>query len=136
MKFKLIGALHVALYRATGGRVLGSFRGAPVLLLTTRGRKSGKARTTPLLYLQDGERLVVVASKGGAPKHPAWFLNLRSSPDVTVERGRERLALRAREADDEERERYWPQVVAMYAGYAGYQERTSRRIPLVVLEPA
>jgi len=107
-----------------------------VLLLTARGRKTGKARTTPLLYLQDGDRLVVVASKGGAPRHPAWFLNLAANPEVTVERGRERLAMRAREADDEERARYWPQVVAMYPGYEKYQQKTSRRIPLVVLEPA
>jgi deazaflavin-dependent oxidoreductase (nitroreductase family) len=133
--FKVTGAIHVALYRLTGGRIGGRVYGAPVLLLTARGRKTGKARTTPLLYLQDGDRLVVVASKGGAPRHPAWFLNLAANPEVTVERGRERLAMRAREADDEERARYWPQVVAMYPGYEKYQQKTSRRIPLVVLEP-
>jgi deazaflavin-dependent oxidoreductase (nitroreductase family) len=133
--FKLTGALHTALYRLTGGRIGGRLYGAPVLLLTTRGRKTGKTRTTPLLYLEDGDRLVVVASKGGAPRHPAWFLNLTADPEVTVERGRERLPMRAHEADEEERARYWPQVVAMYPGYAGYQEKTSRRIPLVVLEP-
>jgi deazaflavin-dependent oxidoreductase (nitroreductase family) len=135
MIFKVTGALHVALYRLTRGRIGGRAFGAPVLLLTTRGRKTGKLRTTPLLYLEDGDRLVVVASKGGAPRHPAWFLNLAADPEVTVERGRERLAMRAREADDDERARYWPQVVAMYPGYEKYQQKTSRRIPLVVLEP-
>ena len=135
MIFKLTGAIHVALYRLTGGRIGGRLYGASVLLLTTKGRKTGKTRTTPLLYLDDGDRLVVVASKGGAPRHPAWFLNLTADPEVTVERGRERLPMRAHEADDEERERYWPQVVTMYPGYAKYQVKTSRRIPLVVLEP-
>jgi len=133
--FKIMGALHVALYRLSGGRIGGRAFGAPVLLLTTRGRKTGKARTTPLLYLEDGDRLVVVASKGGAPRHPAWFLNLAANPEVTVERGRERVPTLAREADDPERERYWPQVVAMYSGYEKYQQKTNRRIPLVVLEP-
>lgn len=133
---KVLSAANVAVYRWTGGRVGGRMGKAPILLLTTRGRKSGKRRTTPLLYVEDGERLVIVASQGGAPTHPAWFLNLRADPNVTVELGRERRTLRAREAGDEERERYWPRVVAMYAGYARYQERTSRRIPLVVLEPA
>ena len=135
MTFKVMGAIHVALYRLTGGRIGGKAFGAPVLLLTTRGRKTGKARTTPLLYLEDGDRLVVVASKGGAPRHPAWFLNLAANPEVTVERARQRLTMRAREADDEARARYWPQVVAMYPGYEKYQQKTSRRIPLVVLEP-
>jgi deazaflavin-dependent oxidoreductase (nitroreductase family) len=133
--FKIMGALHTALYRLTGGRLGGKAFGAPVLLLSTRGRKSGKLRTNPLLYLQDGDRAVIVASKGGAPRHPAWFLNLAANPDVTVQRGRERLAMLAHEADDDERARYWPQMVAMYPGYATYQEKTSRRIPLVVLEP-
>jgi deazaflavin-dependent oxidoreductase (nitroreductase family) len=133
--FKVMGAIHVALYRLTGGRIGGKAFGAPVLLLSTRGRKTGKIRTTPLLYLEDGDRLVVVASKGGAPRHPAWFLNLAANPEVTVERGRDRPAMRAHEADDNERARYWPQVVAMYAGYEKYQQKTSRRIPLVVLEP-
>jgi deazaflavin-dependent oxidoreductase (nitroreductase family) len=133
--FKVMGAIHVALFRLTGGRIGGKAFGAPVLLLTARGRKTGRDRTTPLLYLQDGDRLVIVASKGGAPRHPAWFLNLAANPEVTVERGRERVPVRAREADDDERARYWPQIVAMYAGYEKYQQKTSRRIPLVVLEP-
>src|SRR5207253_1884739 len=94
--FKVMGAIHVALYRLTGGRIGGRAFGAPVLLLTARGRKTGKARTTPLLYLEDGDRLVVVASKGGAPRHPAWFLNLAANPEVTVERGGERVPMRAR----------------------------------------
>ncbi len=132
---RLMSAANVAVYRWTGGQIGGRIGKAPVLLLTTRGRRTGKERTTPLLYHEDSERLIVVASKGGAPTHPAWFLNLQAEPRVTVELGRGRRELRAREADDAERERYWPRLVALYPGYARYQERTSRRIPLVVLEP-
>ncbi len=134
--FKITGAIHVAIYRASRGRVAGRIGRAPVLILTTRGRRSGKARTNPLLYVEDGRRLVLIASKGGAPNHPAWFLNLRDDPDVTVERGAAKQRYRAHIADSQERELLWPQAVAMYAGYAKYQEKTSREIPLVVLEPA
>jgi F420H(2)-dependent quinone reductase len=132
---RVVGSLHRALYQASGGRVGGSFKKAPVLLLTTTGRKSGKPRTMPLLYLEDDGRLVLVASSGGSHGHPAWFLNLREQPDVEVEIGREHRRLRARTATPEERERLWPEAVRMYGGYASYQEKTSREIPLVVLEP-
>jgi len=91
---------------------------------------------TPLLYLRDGENLVVVASKGGAPKHPVWFLNLEANPDVEAEVGRTRARRRARRATPEERERLWPKVVEMYGSYADYQTKTAREIPLVILEPA
>ena len=136
--FKITGAIHVTLFRASRGKVGGAFRGAQVLLLTTKGRRSGKLRTTPLLYLrQDGGRLAIVASKGGAPNHPAWFLNLRDDPAVTVElAGSGRAPYRARVAEGEEREALWAQLVAMYGSYAAYQEKTSREIPVVVLEPA
>jgi deazaflavin-dependent oxidoreductase (nitroreductase family) len=133
--FKITGAVHVALFRASSGRIGGRLRGAPVLLLTTKGRKTGKERTTPLLYLEDGNRLVVVASKGGAPSHPAWFLNLQANPEVTVERGKGKSRYRARAAEGEERDALWSRVVAMYGSYADYQEKTSREIPVVVLEP-
>jgi deazaflavin-dependent oxidoreductase (nitroreductase family) len=91
---------------------------------------------TPLLYLRDGDNLVLVASKGGAPKHPVWFLNLEANPDVEVEVGRTRERRRARSATPEERERLWSKVVEMYSSYADYQTKTAREIPLVILEPA
>ena len=109
---------------------------APVLLLTTTGRKSGKQRTLPLLYLEDGGRYVVIASVGGAPKHPAWYLNLLANPTATIEVGRRKLAVSATTASAEERARLWPLAVQMYSGYDDYQAKTSREIPVVILAPA
>jgi deazaflavin-dependent oxidoreductase (nitroreductase family) len=127
---------HTIVYRATGGHVGHRFPGAPPsLLLDHVGAKSGTKRTTPLTYLADGDDLVLVASKGGNPRHPAWFHNLRANPDVTVQVGSRRLPVRARVATPEERTRLWPKVVDMYGGYAGYQRRTKREIPLIILEP-
>lgn len=127
---------HTIVYRATGGRIGHRFPGAPPsLLLDHVGAKSATKRTTPLTYVRDGDNFVLVASKGGHPKHPAWFHNLRANPDVTIQVGSERKAVRARVATPEERARLWPKVVAAYSGYAGYQERTEREIPLVILEP-
>jgi F420H(2)-dependent quinone reductase len=127
---------HVLAYRATGGLVGHRVPGAPpMLLLDHVGAKSGKHRTTPLAYLGDGEDLVLVASKGGSPRHPAWFHNLRAYPDTTAQVGSERRAVRARVATAEERARLWPKVVEMYGGYRHYQRRTEREIPLVILEP-
>jgi F420H(2)-dependent quinone reductase len=131
--FRVGGAVHNALYRLTGGKVGGRMRGAPVLLLTVRGRKTGKQRTTPLLYDRDGDSFVVIASKGGDPKHPAWYHNLQGQ-EAEVQVGRERYRVRARNADGEERERLWAQMVAVYPPYAEYQTKTTRRIPVVVLE--
>jgi deazaflavin-dependent oxidoreductase (nitroreductase family) len=132
--FKVMGGLHTALYRLTGGWLGGKTRGVPVLLLTVRGRKSGKVRTVPLLYGRDGERYVIVASKGGDPKHPAWYLNLRGG-DGVVEIGRDRIRVRAHDAQGEERERLWALMVGLYPPYAEYQQKTERLIPVVVLEP-
>jgi len=127
---------HTIVYRATGGRIGHRLPGAPPsLLLDHVGAKSATKRTTPLTYVRDGDNFVLVASKGGHPKHPAWFHNLRAHPDVTIQVGSERKAVRARVATPEERARLWPKVVATYSGYAGYQERTEREIPLVILEP-
>jgi deazaflavin-dependent oxidoreductase (nitroreductase family) len=131
----VLGGLHRALYRWSGGRIGGRMGKAPVLLLTVAGRKTGKRRTTPLLYGRDGDDPVVIASVGGAPKHPAWYLNLREN-EAEVLIGRERLRVRARDADGEERERLWAEMVAIYPPYAEYQTRTTRRIPVVVLERA
>jgi len=127
---------HAWVYRATGGLVGHRFPGTPpVLLLDHVGAKSGTRRTTPLVYVDDGRDVVVVASKGGHPRHPAWYHNLRANPDTTVQIGRERRAVHARVASPEERVRLWPKAVAVYGGYSGYQERTDREIPLVILEP-
>ncbi len=126
---------HVFWYRLTGGRIGGRFGRLNMLLLTTTGRKSGRPWTTPLTYLADGDEMVLVASNGGSPGHPAWYLNLRSNPQVTVERLGRKMAVTARTATPEEKARLWPMVVAMYSGYAGYQRRTTRQIPLVILRP-
>ena len=133
LTLRVLGGLHNVIYRSTGGKVGGRVGKAPVLLLTVRGRKTGKRRTTPLLYGRSGDDLVVIASVGGAPKHPAWYLNLQGQ-EADVELGRERRRVRAREAEGEERERLWAEMVAIYAPYASYQQKTSRRIPVVVLE--
>ena len=130
---RLLGRFHVRVYRLTRGRFVGRVGKAPILLLTTIGRRSGEPRTAPLLYLRDGERLVVVASFGGTPKHPVWYLNLTANPAVTVQIGRETFAATASTANAENRARIWPQLVEMYPGYAGYQEKTTREIPVVLL---
>jgi F420H(2)-dependent quinone reductase len=131
----LVGG-HTAVYRATGGLVGHHVPGAPpMLLLDHIGARSGKVRTTPLAYLRDGENVVLVASKGGHPRNPAWFHNLMENPETTIQVGSERRAVHARVAEGEERERLWVEVVDLYGGYRDYQERTDRQIPLVVLEP-
>jgi F420H(2)-dependent quinone reductase len=127
---------HTAIYRATGGRIGHRFPGAPpTLLLDHVGAKTGTHRTSPLLYGEDGQNLVLVASKGGYPKNPAWFHNLVAHPDTTVQVGSRRLDVHARLASAEERPRLWALMVGLYSGYDGYQRRTDREIPLVVLEP-
>jgi F420H(2)-dependent quinone reductase len=129
--------LHTLAYRATGGvighRIPGL--GAPILLLDHVGAKSGSVRTSPLLYIQDGENVAVIASKGGHPRHPAWFHNLRANPEASVQVGSKRRGVRARLATGEERERLWRRAVEAYPPYADYQARTDREIPVVVLEP-
>jgi deazaflavin-dependent oxidoreductase (nitroreductase family) len=126
---------NVWLYRLSGGRIGGRMGRAPVLLLHHVGRRSGKHRVTPVLFLVDGARLVVVASKGGATRHPGWFHNLKANPLTRVEVGRNRFSVRAREADEAERAAYWPQLEEIYPSYVVYQRRTERRLPVVVLEP-
>jgi len=127
---------HAAIYRASGGRVGHHLPGAPpMLLLDHVGARSGTRRTAALAYVSDGDDVVLVASKGGHPKHPAWFHNLRANPDTTVQIGTEHRAVRARVATAEEHTRLWPKAVETYGGFASYQERTERKIPLVILEP-
>jgi deazaflavin-dependent oxidoreductase (nitroreductase family) len=128
---------HTAIFRLTGGRIGGRVVGGPVLLLHHVGAKSGKKRISPLLYLPDDDRMVIVASKGGYTKHPGWFHNLMANPATHVELPREgKVAVRARKANPEEREQLWPRVVELYNGYAAYQRSTPREIPLVVLDRA
>jgi len=129
--------IHTFLYQRTGGRIGGDIPGlGRMLLLDHVGAKSGTKRTAPLLYFTDGDNIVIVASKGGFPKHPAWYHNLVANPDTTVQVGRENRPVHARVATPEERERLWPVAVKTYRGYADYQARSKgREIPLVVLEP-
>ena len=133
----LYGEEHVQRYRETGGEVGHRWRrGSKILLLTTKGRKTGEPRTTPLIYEEDGDRYVIVASKGGAPTHPGWYLNLQKDPDVELQVLDEVFPARARTADAEERERLWELVNRQWPDYAGYQTKTDREIPVVVLERA
>jgi F420H(2)-dependent quinone reductase len=127
---------HTRVYRLSGGRVSGKFRGSPVLLLDHVGRKSGKKHTSPLIYARDGDDLLIVASKGGSSTHPLWWLNLRERPDTTVQVGSEKRRVVARQASTEEKERLWSVVVSVYAPYDEYQRKTSRDIPVIVLERA
>ena len=133
---RMAGTLHRALYRWSGGRVGGWLRGGPVLLLTTTGRKTGQERTWPLSYVAAGTDLLVVASAGGAPRHPAWYLNLRADPRVGVRLGDRIETMVAWTAEGLERARLWDRVVRQYPVVAGYQRRTRREIPVVVLRPA
>lgn len=132
---RVMGA-HTLAYRATGGLIGHRVPGAPrMLLLEHVGAKSGRRRTSPLVYFRDGENLVLIASKGGFAKHPAWFHNLRANPDTRVQVGHRRPLVHARVATPAERERLWPKAVETYRGYAGYAKRTDREIPVVILEP-
>ena len=125
---------HVRTYRLSGGRIGGTFRGGPVLLLDHVGRKSGKRHTSPLIYARDGDDLVVVASKGGSKKDPLWWPNLRERPETTVQVGSDRWNVHARQATPDEKGRLWPVVVGIYALYDEYQRNTTRDIPVIVLE--
>jgi deazaflavin-dependent oxidoreductase (nitroreductase family) len=120
-------------FRANQGKVGGPFEGAPVLLLTSTGAKTGQARTTPLVYLPDGERMVIFASKGGAPENPAWYHNLRANPSATVEVGSETIDVDATVTSGEERERLFERQAERYAQFADYAQKTTRAIPVVAL---
>jgi deazaflavin-dependent oxidoreductase (nitroreductase family) len=132
---ELFWRLHPKLYRWTGGRVGGRVLGMPVLLLTTTGRRTGQARTTALTYLPRGSSFVVIASCLGEPRHPAWCLNLRANSEAEVQVMSDRIRMRAREAEGQEREGLWSEVVASAEDYRQYAERTERKIPVVILEP-
>jgi deazaflavin-dependent oxidoreductase (nitroreductase family) len=130
---QLFGREHVRVYQETGGERGYEWRGTTILLLTTRGRKSGERRTTPLIHRTDGERWVVVASKGGAPQHPGWYENLRADPNATIQVMSDVIDVRAEDAAGEERERLWTLMAEVWPDYNEYQTRTERKIPVVVL---
>ena len=128
--------VHARIYQLSGGLIGHRLPGLPrMLLLDHVGAKTGTRRTTPLVYVPDGDDFVIVASKGGHPKHPAWFHNLKANPETRVQLGTRKVPVTARVATDAERKRLWPKVVKAYSGYEGYQRRTERKIPLVMLEP-
>jgi F420H(2)-dependent quinone reductase len=131
---RLTGKLNVPLYRLSGGRIGGRVADAPVLLLTTTGRKSGQSRTVPVVYLDDG-RISVIGSNAGHGRTPAWSLNLQANPDAEVEVGRRRQGVRARVAEGDERAELWRKHVQQYSGFDEYEARTDRDIALFVLEP-
>jgi deazaflavin-dependent oxidoreductase (nitroreductase family) len=126
----------VWLYRLSRGRLGGRWlRGAPVMLLTTIGRKSGEPRTVPVLYLRDGDRVIVVASKAGVSRHPLWYGNLEANPEAKIEIRGEEMPMIARRASSEEKSALWPRLTQMYRDFDDYQARTQRDIPVVILTP-
>ena len=131
---RYLGALHRLLYRLSGGRVGGRLWNLPVVLLTTTGRKTGKPRTVPLCSLRDGDDVVVIASYGGLDQPPAWWLNLEANPQAEVQDGRARRHVVARTASPDERARLWAEVTARAPGYLEYERRTTREIPVVILQ--
>ena len=136
MVIKPMSNLNTWLFRMSGGRIGGRFAGgAPVLLLTTTGRKSGQPRTAPLLYLEDKGNMILVASQGGMTNSPQWYHNLEANPEAEVELGKDKKKVRSRRATDEEKAALWPKLVAMYKGYDLYQARTERNIPVMILSP-
>ena len=135
-RVKTLSAIHRGIYSASGGRIGKRIAGMPVLLLTTVGRRTGRRRTSPLTYFEDDGAIVLVASYGGRPHNPAWFENLMAAGEGEVTIGRERRLMRARKVTPDERARLWPRVVATYDGYAAYQAKTDREIPLAVLSHA
>lgn len=126
---------NASIYRRSNGKFGGTFQKAPVALLTTTGRKSGEPRVSPLLYLREEDRVILVASKGGSDKHPQWYLNLKANPKVSVQIKDEVLQLQARDATEAERAEYWPKLNAMYPAFDDYRSWTDRVIPVVICDP-
>lgn len=135
-RFLWIGTrMHVWLYRATGGKLGSRVGGVPNLLLTTRGRRSGKERTTPVSYLEEGDRILIAAANVGSDKHPGWFWNLKATPKVHIEKPGNRFPAVARVAEGEERDRLWSRLTEEFPALATYQTKTHRAIPVVVITP-
>ena len=131
--FRVATGLHTSLYKRSGGRIAGRFSKQPMMLLTTTGRRSGQPRVTPLLCIKDGERFLAVASFGGDDRDPQWFKNLQANPEATIQLEGQTIPVRATVATPEEKKTLWPKVIAAYKGYANYQRKTSRDIPVVIL---
>ncbi len=125
--------VHIFLYQRTGGKLGGKLAGRSMLLLTTIGRKSGQERITPIFYLPDGNRFLLIASNGGALRHPQWWRNLQAHPQARVQIGRDTLSVMAWQADAQERPALWARITAQYPNFAAYQKRTTREIPVVLL---
>ena len=132
---KTFTRFNVWVYRLSGGRLMNKLAGDPICLVTMTGAKRGQRRTIPLMYVPDGDSVLLVASQGGAAMHPVWYHNLIAHPDIEVEQGGERRRLRARQVDEEEKVRLWPICVSHYAPYEDYQRRTDRSIPVFRCEP-
>ncbi len=132
---KAMVSVMVFMYRLTGGGIGGKMQTMPVLLLTTIGRKSGKPRTVPLTYLRDGSAYVITASYGGLPRNPAWFLNLESHPEATIQVKKRQMQVKTETANPEKKRELWARLMEVAPGYANYQKRTSRDIPMVILHP-
>jgi len=135
LAMKYFARAHIWVYRRTNGRVGAKLLWFPAALVTTTGRKSGRPRTTPTLYLADGDRVILPASFGGRDSDPAWYLNIESNPEVHVQIRERQLDLTARDATEDERKRYWPMLIKMYPPYRGYRQAADRVIPMVVCEP-
>ena len=131
--FRVGTGLHTALYRRTGGKIWGQMFKQPMMVLTTTGRRSGEPRSTMLMCIKDGERFLAVASYGGDDRDPQWLKNLRANPEATIEVEGETIPVRAAIASPDEKQALWPKVLAAYKGYANYQRRSSRDIPVVIL---
>ncbi len=132
---RLTGKMNIPIYRATRGRVMGKVGRAPVLLLTSTGRRSGQPRTAPVVYMDDGASVIVIGSNAGNSNEPGWSFNLKANPDAHVEIGAEHRDVRARVAEGEERERLWQAMNVQYAGFDDYDSKTHRDIAVFVLEP-
>jgi deazaflavin-dependent oxidoreductase (nitroreductase family) len=131
----LIGEEHVRQYRATDGEVGYVWNGAPILLLTTTGRRSGESRTSALIFGRDGDDYLIVGSMGGAPKHPSWYHNLAANPDAEIQVRGDHIPVTTRTASDDEKPRLWQIMTEVWPNYDVYQTRTDRSIPVVVLSP-
>lgn len=132
---KFFSKLNVVLYKLSAGHIMGKMDGTPVCLVKMKGAKSGKTRTIPLMYNPSGDDVVLVASMGGAPKHPVWYHNLVAYPDVEIQLGGKKGAYRVHQADDDEKEGLWPDLVDNFPSFAVYRERTDRNIPVMVCSP-
>ena len=133
--FKQFMRFQIFMYRRSGGKTMGYLRGMPVLLLTTVGRKTGKQRVTPVMYIRDGDNYVITASNMGADKHPSWFVNLQANPQATIEVGNMTRSVMAHQANPEEKKRLWAQLVERAPFFEGYKKKTTRDIPMVILQP-